>query len=113
MLVPLLADDRCPIRHRPAPERLFPVLRNGHHRFDPAQGICEIGFIEDVLVPILRARSLPSRIQRRIVSGFRPARRAASGPVTSSYTTTCHRARMEARLTELPSSAPPLRRCCR
>ncbi len=32
-------------------------------------------------VPILLARSLPERIQRRIVSGFRPVRRAASGTV--------------------------------
>jgi hypothetical protein len=33
-------------------------------------------------VPTLRARSFPSRIQRLMVSGFRPARRAASGTVS-------------------------------
>lgn len=34
-------------------------------------------------VPTLRALSLPERIQRRIVSGSRPARRAASGTVST------------------------------
>lgn len=39
-------------------------------------------------VPTLRARSFPERIQRRIVSGSLPVRRAASGTVNMLHDAT-------------------------
>jgi hypothetical protein len=44
--------------------------------------------LDEVWVPIRCDLSLPSRIHRRMVSGFLPAKRAASGTVMGMSSTT-------------------------
>lgn len=85
-------ECQCPLRERAIaattsgigrPERVF-SQGGGSGSISPSSSIdARSASSITCCVPTLRARNLPDRIQRRIVSGSRPARRAASGTVST------------------------------
>src|SRR6266511_60224 len=86
-------DERqCPSRDRRIQRTTFGIGSPHHVVFHPsgsgsissssASAVSRSVSSITCCVPILRARSLPERIHRRIVSGFRPRRLAASGTVS-------------------------------